>query len=872
MSRRATMEAKSQGGAPGAADLRAPAVDPLPAATRAGASVPGAGTLEVRAPLSGVIIPLDAVPDPVFSRRMVGDGVAIDPTSAEVLAPVAGVVTQLHDAHHAIAITTDDGVEVLIHVGLDTVSLKGRGFTPLVARGARVAAGQPVLQFDPELLAHEARSLISVVLITGGTDGARLTIARGLVVAGQSLLLSAALGAVGRDPPAVESGAWVLSAKVALPNRSGLHARPAAVLATEAKKFASTVRLVRAADEVNAKSVVAVLGLSTKQGDEVQIKATGSDAAAAVAALLRLLEDGSGERAGDAPAAADEAPRPVQAIASGRGELGGMGASPGLAVGTVFQLRSAQLAVAERGGTPAEERARFSAAVREAGAQLHALKEQAQSQAQAHILGVHLALLDDPDLLELTEGALAAGKSAAWAWQEAFSRHAASLEKLDNPILRERAADLRDVGRRLLAALTGAHATTIALPESAIVIAREVTPSDLASFGRGLLGLCTTGGGTTSHVAILARAAGIPAICGIDEAALALPDGTRVIIDGTRGLVRVDPDAGALLEARERIARESTRREAERAGAHAEARTRDGHRVEVAANIKDLDEARAAIAAGAEGVGLLRTEFMFQDRADAPSEDEQAQAYRGIAEVLGKGRPLVIRTLDVGGDKPLPYLPLPKEENPFLGVRGLRVSLAHPELFCAQLRAIIRAAPVGDVHVMFPMVAGLEELRAARKLLAELPGANAVKVGVMIEVPSAALLAEQLAREVDFFSIGTNDLTQYTLAMDRGNAKLARQADALHPAVLRLIAMTVAGAHQHQRWVGVCGGLASDPLAAPVLVGLGVDELSVSVPAVATLKAALARWSLAECKQLAVKALELGTAAEVRALLAAGSD
>jgi phosphocarrier protein FPr/phosphocarrier protein len=555
------------------------------------------------------------------------------------------------------------------------------------------------------------------------------------------------------------------------------------------------------------------------------------------------------------------------------GELAGVAASAGIAVGRVHQHRRGEVAISEHGGTREEERARLHAAMNEAALQLEALRSGGGA-AKPAILDVHVSLLEDPDLLEPAEEHLARGKSAGFAWRQAVDLHAARLEALDQPLLRERAADIRDVGRRVLAALAGAAAAEPAPPpRDAIVIAEELTPSELVALERaGVLGICTTRGGATSHVAILARAAGIPAICGIDPVALTLADGTRVALDGDRGLLVPAPDELAVARARERVARQAAARAIESEAALAPARSRDGVRIEVAANIRSLEEARAAMAAGAEGVGLLRTELLYQDREEAPSEDEQAAAYRAMADVVGARRRFVIRTLDVGGDKPLRYLPLPREENPFLGLRGIRVSLERPELFRAQLRAILRAAPAGNVHVMFPMVAGLEELRAARAILDEerrRAAGGAVAVGVMIEVPSAAAIAEALAREADFFSIGTNDLTQYALAMDRGHAVLAPRADALHPGVLRLIAMTVEGAHRHGRWVGVCGGLASDPTAAPLLVGLGADELSVGIPAIGAVKAAIGRWSLPECQALAAEALTLGTTAEVKALLSA---
>jgi len=835
--------------------------------------MPAPSTMDILAPLSGVIVPLESVPDPVFSRRMVGDGVAVDPTSSEVLAPVAGDVTQLHAAHHALAITTEQGVEVLVHVGLDTVTLAGAGFTPLVALGDRVEAGQPLLRLDVEVIARRARSLLTEVIITSGDRVARLTPASGFAEAGRTVLLRLELAAPGGD--ALEAGGEaVLSAPVRVPNAVGIHARPAAVLAGEAKKFTSAIRLLRGADSANAKSVVAIMGLSTKQGEQVRFEATGPDAHAATAALLRIVEAGCGEAAGEAPVAPPVEPHPaplLRAVGSSLDELTGVPASPGLAVGRVFQHRHAAIDVAEEGAGPDQERSRFAIAVREAARQIDALRRHLADGSKAQILEVQIALLEDPDLLEITEGFLEQGKSAAFAWREAYREHAARLEALDSPLMRERAADLRDVGTRLLSLLAGVAKSQAEVPEGSILVADELTPSETAEFDKArIVGFCSTSGGSTSHVAILARSLGIPAICGIDEGALRLANGTRVVLDGTLGFLRTSPDERQVEQVKVRIAAQAAQRELDAAAAVGPGRTRDGHHVEVAANIRSLDDARQALAAGAEGVGLLRSEFLFLGRETAPTEDEQAQAYTAIAELLGKDRPLVIRTLDVGGDKPLSYLPLPREENPFLGLRGIRVSLEYPELFRAQLRAVLRAAPAGKVHLMFPMISTLEELRAAKQLLAEEQQTiqRSVKVGVMIEVPSAAVIVELLAREVDFFSIGTNDLTQYTLATDRGHPKLARHADALHPSVLRLIAMTVEGAHEFGKWVGVCGGIASDPLAVPLLVGLGVDELSVSVPSIVPVKAAISRWRLHECADLATDVMRCRTTAEVRAVLA----
>ncbi|SPB13750.1 phosphoenolpyruvate--protein phosphotransferase [Caballeronia novacaledonica] len=831
--------------------------------------------IELMAPLSGVMVQLDTVPDPVFAQKMVGDGVSIDPTSDELLAPFPGTVTQLHRAAHAVTVTGESGLQVLIHIGLDTVMLRGEGFTPLVKEGDTVATGQPLIRFDPLIVGARAVSLLTQMVVANGEERVtRYMPATGLVTAGKDVALTVEIVGGAHDDASGGTAASILSDEVALPNPQGLHARPAAVFAAEAKKYKSDIRLVRGADSANAKSVVALMALATKFGDTLHVEAAGPDAAEAAAALARLLASGSGEKPGDAPAPAApaaEALAPKPAAPADANEFTGVSASPGLAVGKIVQFRQELIDVAETGESPQRERARLDAAHHEAHTQIEALKAKLTDPSKAQILDAHLELLADPDLNDAAIAGISEGKSAGFAWRAAFETQASNLEKVDNALLRERAGDIRDVGRRVLALLAGVKQAHIDVPDESILIAEELSPSDTASLDRSkVLGFCTTTGGATSHVAILARSLGIPAICGIDENALQLPDGTLVVLDGSHGSLRRNPSAEELAKARERIERQTKKRDEEKVAASKRAVTADGHRVEVVANIRNAQEARDAVAAGAEGVGLLRSEFLFDNRDTAPSEDEQAAEYCAVAEALGRERPLVVRTLDVGGDKPLSYLPLPKEDNPFLGLRGVRVSLDRPDFFRTQLRAILRAAPIGNLHIMFPMVAAIEEVRAAKRMLQEEAGDRIgdVKVGVMIEVPSAALIAEPLAREVDFFSIGTNDLTQYALAMDRGHPKLAKQADALHPAVLRLIGMTVEGAHKHGKWVGVCGGIASDAMAVPVLVGLGIDELSVSVPAVGSIKAQLARLTMDEARALAAKVITLGTAEEVRALLA----
>jgi phosphoenolpyruvate-protein phosphotransferase len=385
-----------------------------------------------------------------------------------------------------------------------------------------------------------------------------------------------------------------------------------------------------------------------------------------------------------------------------------------------------------------------------------------------------------------------------------------------------------------------------------------------------VLGLCTIRGGATSHVAILARSFGIPTIAGMEPAALDVANGTVVILDGNNGTLQLHASPEELTRVRGAQERSERRHRDNLSHALEPAITLDFRRTEVLANIAGVDDAVRMTALGADGVGLLRSEFLFMGRTDAPTEEQQFAAYKAIAEAVGWTRPLIIRTLDVGGDKPLGYLPIPREDNPFLGERGLRVGLDRPEFLRVQLRAILRAAAFGVVKVMFPMVTTLDELRDAKAMLAEEAadlGVPAVPAGIMVEVPATAIMAAQFAREAAFFSIGTNDLTQYTLAMDRGHPKLAPRVDGLSPAVLQLIAHTVDAARRAGRHVGVCGGIASDRSAVPILLGLGVDELSVSLPAIPAVKAQIRALRSDDCERLAERALAAESAQEVRALV-----
>ena len=855
---------------------------------------PAASRVALLAPVTGVLVPIEQVPDPVFAGKMVGDGVSIDPLENTLVAPCDGEVVHLHPSLHALTIRSPEGLEVLTHIGLDTVRMRGEGFAVQVKVGDQVSAGDPLIVFDMDLVATQAKSLLTQMVIANTADMlSGLEPGTGFVTAGKDVCATAILAApkVGADgATAKPAGKKVTSDAIIVPNPVGLHARPASVLSNLAAQYESDVTLHRGEDQANAKSVMAIMGMEVRFRDKVRLSAYGADADAAVKDLAEQLRVGLGEE-GAVPIeeGGEEHPpaAPVAAVAPAprrRSDdpnvLLGVSASPGLGVGTVLQIRHQDIEVEENSNDRHRERRKLNDAIDRSLVQLTALEDRLASQSDAEkaaIFAAHREILRDPELLDLANSGIDKGKTAGYAWRSAYTNYADKLAGLKNELLAGRAIDVRDVGSRVLEEITGQRREKALIPAGSILIAEDLTPSDTASLDpSAVAGFCTTAGGASSHVAILARALDIPAVAGIEPRALDIPEGTRVILDGAKGTLRQNVTEDEVERIRQRQERQAKLRAIELEHADEPATTSDGHHIEVVANIGGLDDAQAAMTKGAEGVGLLRSEFVFMDRRTAPTEDEQAQIYTDIAKALKPGQPLVIRTLDVGGDKPLPYLPIAPEENPFLGQRGIRVGLDRPEILRTQVRAILRAADAGaKINVMFPMISTIEDFRLAKAIFEEernAMGVPAVPVGIMCEVPSTAVMAHQFAAEVDFFSVGTNDLTQYTLAMDRGHPKLAPQVDALNPAVLGLIAECVRGAHAAGRWVGVCGGAASDIQAVPLLVGIGVDELSVSVPAIPSVKALIRSLSLERCQELAAQALGAESAAAVRALVPLDDD
>jgi multiphosphoryl transfer protein len=822
--------------------------------------------VQIMAPFDGWCSALEEVADPAFAGKMLGDGLAIDPTSNTLLAPCGGEIIVLPATGHAVSIRTPQGLDVLIHIGLDTVALKGRGFTARVKPGDRVSVGDELIAFDFDVVARGAKSLVTPVVVMPEESRISRRCEAGPIVAGQLLY---EVEHAADDLPQHTGNAQSFSTHTLhIPLRQGLHARPAALLAQRAKALDATVTLTAHGRSANARSVVSMMALGARHGDAMVILASGTDAEGAIAAIRAAIDEANAlEGASDHGAPQVAAPPAAQA-AIRAGELTGIAAVGGLAVGRTTRLERREIEVIETGSGPKQEQEALHLALKDVRRRLQRLAATGENTRRA-IIQAHLEFLDDPALNEAASTVIATGKSAGFAWRSAIRESIAALQALTDARLKERVDDLLDVEAHVLLALAGeARPMNLPLPEQAILVAEDLLPSELTALDRRrLIGICLAAGGATSHVAILAAAMEIPMLVGVGAPIREIPDNATVILDADRGLLRYLPTGEEIDAARAASLQRAAKTAALRSAAQTPCQTADGVRIELFANLGNITDAGMAVANGAEGCGLLRTEFLFIDRQTAPGEDEQLTAYQGIADAMGD-RPLILRLMDVGGDKPLQYLPLPFEENPALGLRGVRTALKRPDLLRTQIRAALRVTPKGKLRLLIPMVTDASEIRAVRDVVEETARefslSAAIEIGAMIETPAAALTAASLLREVNFLSVGSNDLTQYTLAMDRGHAELARRTDALHPAVLKLVAAAASSATAAGKLVAVCGGVAADRLAVPILLGLGVRELSVVPSAVPDLKELIRSVRMPYCLELATRCLELDSPREIR--------
>lgn len=806
------------------------------------------------APLDGIVVPIQEVPDPVFAQALLGDGIAIDPVSPRLVSPCAGRVSHVANSHHAMTIRADNGVEVLLHVGIDTVQLGGQGFACKVEVGDEVDIGDFLIEFDADEIAGRVPSLLTVLAIT--TPGVTLDKPGcGNVRAGIDHLLVVHSHATEEQVPDAFATSRQTSTRTArVGHEGGLHARPAALIHSAAREYRARLTLHYDGRIAEARSVTSLMMLNVPQDGLVEVLGAGDDAMSAVDAVVAAIETRS-------HAEHNMTSMPTPASADEGVCVAGVGAAPGIAMARAVRFEPRAVDFPPAGAVVDDDLDLLVNALEAVRAQVSrelAACSGLHRGAEAGILEAHLALARDDRLVVAMETLVLSGNSSASAVHLAIEAECRQLAATGNPLLAGRAGDLRDIGFRMLSAL---GIRTLMIPQlsaPSIVAAHDLTPSQLTAFPRQFLaGIVTAAGGTTSHVAILARAMGIPAIVAVGNFLARINDGMTIIMDGATGAIACDPSTDQMTAAADAIEASRQQRERLRLSACAPAATCDGVAVEVAINASSAADATEGRVNGADGVGLLRTELLFDERLEMPTVAEQAGCYQQVMDAM-EDRPVIIRTLDPGGDKPVAFMPTSPEPNPALGLRGIRSGFAHPQVLDAQLEALLSVRPLDRLRILVPMIADLNDVLALRRRLdaccQRLGIEPQPQLGVMIEVPSAAMMADQLAPHVDFFSIGTNDLTQYVLAMDRCNSALAHRVDPMHPAVLRMIDIAVAGARSAGKWVGVCGAMASDLEAVPVLIGLGITELSVSpvsVPAVkARVRAISAHGAAAQARQL----------------------
>ena len=821
-------------------------------------------TITLYSPIKGKFVDISQVPDDAFAQKMLGDGVAFQPEEDFICAPTDAIVKTLHKCLHAIVLEKD-GFEILIHIGVDTVSLKGQGFKALVRDGDFVKQGQKLIEFDRNFLAANAPSNLVIMVIAAPLE-VNLNKENISDVNLQTKVFEATRQEEAQQAPQPQKDQKVYTQDLTISNATGLHARPAGEVATLAQSFRRTdIFLEKNYKKANAKSVVEILGLNLEYGDKVQILASGEDAEFAALEvknfILRELKDNITQES--------QKQKPINFKIGDETQIKGIGILDGIAIGKAYILKESQFKIEEKSQLPvAQELAKFESALKHVKSALDKERHSVYGQKdREEILLAHITILEDPFLIKETEQLIEKGYSSAFAFSTAIRRAIDVLEKAGSAILRARVADFIDLETRIISDLTGNNYGIPEFTEDTIVIANELLSHHLNEFNEHVVGIIMAEGSALSHIAIMLKTLGLPSIIGTGKAVLDIPPNSDIVLNSKTGTVTVNPMN--IKEIRSKAESLKIHRQENLRHAFEPAKTKDGVQIIVSGNIGNIEQAKQSAAQGGQCIGLVRTEFLFATSKTEPTEQEQYEIYQKIVD-LQNGNPVIIRTLDVGADKPIPFVSQIKEDNPLLGRRGVRTSFSNVEMLKTQLRAIMRVKPYGMAKIMIPMVTFIEEISTVSRFVKEEQqklGIDKVSLGMMVEVPAAALMAKEFAKEVEFFSIGTNDLTQYTLALDRSHPTLNFLSDSLNPAVLRMVQMTVQGAATQNRPVGVCGAIASEAAGAILLIGLGVRALSVVPSAIADIKALIRNLEVKKCEEVAQKALNCKNVGEVRFLV-----
>ncbi len=828
--------------------------------------------LSLYMPATGIALELSQVPDPVFAEKMVGDGFAIDPLENTLYAPVSGTIKSIAKTKHAITIETENKLNVLVHFGLESVALNGDGLNVLVNEGDQVSINDALLQFDVLYVSSRIKSLITPVVISDYEGNAFENITSKKI---QRHAEICRLNDVDSESNTKEDSSDKMALqdtkerKVVIGNTHGLHARPAANLAKAAKGFQAVITLRKGESKANVKSLVEVMALGIEYQDEIVISAQGENADLALESLCQLLANLHDDVEESDKSSLSDKVQQDQGKVEGN-QYFGITASKGQVIGQLCRIDEIDFQFDENSTQSLEKEQKRLHNVLHGYAQSlkDSLNDPSLDKDKRSIILAHIELLEDEKLLQIAQSAIEQNKSAEFAWQKATDEVVVLLQSSNNQMMIERVADIKDIYKQILSALSGQSLSQRSYSQNTILFAEEFTLSDVLTLDENVVGLVSTKGGKTSHVAIIANNKRIPLVIQVAQKLEAHLDEEVILNAGEL--------AGAVIEVNvtkdekeaflQKIRKQKQLLQQMQQDILLPATTEDGTEIKCYMNIKSNKECQNFKALGADGIGLFRTEFIYLDREKAPSEDEQLVIYQNLVAEVGN-KPIIVRTLDAGGDKAISYLQLAKEENPFLGIRGIRLTLAHPELLRTQLRALIRTESK-NVQIMFPMVSSLIEFRQAKAIYDEEHknlGANVrQKLGIMVEVPSVIMQAKAFAKEVDFMSVGTNDLTQYIMAMDREHNELASEIDHLHPAVLIALSYIQKIAKEEGTKLSICGMMAADEEALAILIGLGIYDLSMRGNMLAENKALIRKLNKARCEMIASEVLKLDDAKSVR--------
>lgn len=867
-------------------------------------------------PIAGQIIQIEQVSDQVFAEKMLGDGIALRPNISKhfVVSPCDGEIQTVHASKHAVAILSNFGNEILIHTGVDTVILEGKGFEAFVSVGQKVKKGDKLLGVDFDFISKNAPSYDVIMLVTNMSEETILVKNMSVDInAGDEIFsinqkgssepieeekasggfFSKLFGTKKEEPKnsmqnkaeevlPVNSGE-IISEIVNVINPTGIHARPASRIFQIAGKYKTTTVEIKVGDKkANAKSIVSILGLGIKFNDPIQVVAKGDEASVAVAEIIADIKDGLGEgiqSVGSHSHVSDvtkESPKKEEVVVSDFSKevsLKGVLASPGLVIGKSFLISKQEIKVEENSKDILLEVKALKNALENIKSKLVkdiAEAKELKQNTKVEVYSAHLTMLDDPTLFDFANEVIQKGKTAGFAWRSSINNSVEILKSTGNSLLIERVADLKDLENRVLYNILGMEVKSAAYPADSIIIAEDLVPSDLAQFDENVKGVVLAQGSATSHVALILRNMGVPALVAVGKSVSNIVNGTSIILDANDGLLSINPDANKLGQIKIKHDKLEAIKKENISNAKKDAITLDGRRIYVKGNVSNGKETEKAFDLGGEGVGLLRTEFLFFNTPIEPTIQEQHDLYQYAVDAM-QGGSVTLRTLDVGGDKPLAFVKIGFEENPIMGLRGVRNYFNNPEVFLNQIRAILKVKPLMLCKIMVPMIAEVNEIIKVREMIESEMKALGIKdkveIGTMIEVPSAALIADKIAKYVDFFSIGTNDLAQYTLAMDRGNHNLTSRLKNLNPSLLKLIKMTVDGGLKHNKPTAVCGAMASEVQSIPILIGLGITELSTSMRSIPDVKAIIRTLDYKKCVEVANKALGMETSEQVIELI-----